>query len=361
MITILSIVSALFLLIIAFLIHRKSFSQGEYEDEIDPLPGTASSTDSQPGARPSDNYKCPEFEYTCLDDSISLIDGENMAAGLSHTLRQKIKTVTPVTSAAFEPLKLLDTPGSKGEQIAAVVATAPVFSSHVLKTVNSARFNLPSKVNCVGTAILVMGYHEFKKMVMAYDLKKFLPNAQDEFQLKAYNDLWLHSALVSTCAAYLGQNVFHRYEQELGTIGLLHDVGKNYLPLLKKKRPTAGLISSCIEEDAAYGFNHAILSSYVAQECNLSDTIVNAVYYHHHPQFFLPEKIPMDYRLPSFILCIADLICKAYGYHGKGKQIYPIREEYFEMYDIDLKSIFSKKLEMDLNRCRFTVESFMKS
>jgi len=73
----------------------------------------------------------------------------------------------------------------------------------------------------------------------------------------------MHSALVSTCAAYLGQNVFHRYEQELATIGLLHDVGKNYLPLLKKKRPTADVISSCIEEDAAYGFNHAILSSYV--------------------------------------------------------------------------------------------------
>lgn len=50
-----------------------------------------------------------------------------------------------------------------------------------------------------------------------------------------YNDLWMHSALVSTCAAYLGQNVFHRYEQVLGTIGLLHDVGKNYLPLFKKK------------------------------------------------------------------------------------------------------------------------------
>jgi len=182
MITILSIVGALFLLIIAFLINRKSCSQGEDEDEINPFPGTVSSTVSKPGARPSDNYEGPEFEYTCLDNSIFLIDGKNMAAGLSHTLRQKVKTMTPVTSAAFKPLKLLETPGTKGEQIAAVVATAPVFSSHVLKTVNSARFNLPSKVNCVGTAILVMGYHEFKKMVMAYDLKKFLPNTQDEAQ-----------------------------------------------------------------------------------------------------------------------------------------------------------------------------------
>lgn len=361
MTTFLIMAVALLLLVVAFFLNKKGSSAGGARSKADYLTRTTPAGVSKSRSMQADSHKSPEFEYAALNSTATPIDEKNMEAGTVEMLRQKIKTETPSTSAVFPLLRLLDIPETKGEQIGAVVATSPVFSEYVLKTVNSARFNLPSRVNSVGTAILVMGYHEFKKVIMAGNLNDFLPKFRDEAQLKEYNNLWLHSAMVSTCAAHLGQNVFRRYEQELGTIGLLHDIGKYYLPLLEKKRPAADVTSSCIEEDEIYGVNHAILSSYVAQECNLSETIVNAVYYHHYPQFFPPEHIPADYRLPSFIICLADLICKAYGYHGKGEHIYPIREEYFELYEMDLKSVFSKKLEKDINRCRFNVESFIKS
>lgn len=61
----------------------------------------------------------------------------------------------------------------------------------------------------------------------------------------------------------------------------------------------------------------------------------------------------------SFIICLADMICKAYGYHGKGEQILPIREEYFEMYDITLETIFSRNLERELEKSRNIVEAFI--
>lgn len=343
------ITAAFVLILLVFLFSKKSDSPQTYD--FDQFPGAAPSKKSHEG---------PEFKYTALDDGATLLDEQDLEKGVPDKLRTKVKDLTPATPSGLKVLNALKAPDIKGEQIAAVVTTSPVFSIHVLKMVNSGHFNLPSKVNSVGTAILVMGYHKFKKMAMAYDLDEILSKNQDLAEFQAYNDLWLHSAMVSTCAVYLGQNVFHRYEQELGTIGLLHDVGKYYLPLLEKKNPEIEEVLTCAHEEAAYGFNHAILSSYIAESCNLSDTIVNAIYYHHHPQFFPPEKIPLNYRLPSFIACLADLICKGYGYHGKGKQIYPIREEYFEMYDIDLESIYSRKLEKDLNRCRATVESFMK-
>lgn len=345
------IITALFLIVLAFLFNRKPAPHEEHDYGQDHFPGVVHT---------SAHHKGPEFEYADLNQSTTLIDEQNLDTGLPDTLREKVKSLTPKTPAGLRLLKFIKVPETKGEQIAAVVTTSPVFSIHVLRLVNSGHFNLPSKVSSVGTAILVMGYHQFKKRVMDYNLEDFLSRHPDDVELKAYNDLWFHSAMVSTCAAYLGQHVFRRYEQEVGTIGLLHDVGKYYLPLLEKKSPEIEPVSTCIEEDAAYGFNHALISSYVAEDCNLSDTIVNAIRYHHFPQFYPPEKIPLNYRLPSFICCLADLICKTYGYHGKGEQIYPIREEYFEMYDIDLKSIYSRKLEKALNRCRVTMESFMK-
>ncbi|WP_321494382.1 HDOD domain-containing protein [uncultured Desulfobacter sp.] len=308
---------------------------------------------------PLDDYKGPEVEYSCPDECLSLLSGKNIDEGLSDILRQKVRTLTPATPAGLKLLKFLRSHDTKPEQIARLVATSPIFSVHVLRTVNSPQFNLSSKVNSVGTAILVMGYHKFKKLVESCNLDDFLSEIQDEDLVRVYSRLWLHSAMVSTCAAYLGQNIFRRrYEQELPTMGLLHDIGKYYLPLFDKKNPAADGISSCIGNDAEYGFSHAILGSYIAEECNLPDVTVKAIYYHHHPLFFPPEKIPRAYRLPSFIICLSDLICKTYGHYGKGEQIYPIREEYFEMYDVDLKSIFSKTLEKSLNRCFSTVESF---
>ena len=348
-----TIVTALILIIIVFFVSRKM----GHDDDIDSFSVTV---------HPSQSYKIPEFEYTRPDAGLSaIIDGSNITGELSHALRRKIKTVTPATPAGIKLLRYLKAPDTRGEQIAAVVATSPIFSIHVLRTVNSPRSKSSSskstsKVNSVGMAILMMGYHEFKKLIMSCNLDDFLSRLKDKDLVEVYYNLWLHSAMVSTCAVHLGQHVFHRYQQELATMGLFHDIGKYYLPLFNDRRQAVAEGVSCIGRDAEYGFNHAILSSYVAEECNLPDTIVKAVYYHHHPQFFPPEKIPMDFRLPSFILCLADLICKAYGYHSKGEQIYPIREEYFEMYDINLKSVFSKKLEKSLSRCRSTVESFGK-
>ncbi len=324
---------------------------------------SSSKSDTEIGSIPVTAYQPPEFEYAGLDDSITLIGEEDIKGDLLDSLDETLKALTPPTTAAFKILKLLHNPNVKNEDLAAMVTTDPVFSANILKMVNSAYFNLPNKINSVGTAILFIGYNNFKVMVMKSNLQNSLPETQDEELKKQYNALWLHSSVVSTCAYYLGQTVFHQYEQELGTIGLLHDIGKYYLPLFTKNENAPDHAPSCIEEDASYGLNHTVLGSFIAREWHLGDMIANAIYYHHYPQFFPPEDIPREYRKLSFIICLANIICKAYGYHVSGGEIFPIREEYFDLYGVepDLAGIFSKKLEKDIEKARFAVESFMDS
>lgn len=361
MITFLSIVGALFLIIVAFfLVNGRSRSQGRYPNKIDSFSGTTSSSVSTPVSRPVDNYKGPEFEYAVLDERIFIKEKRELGDEVLKTIHQKLKTLTPPSSAAFKILKLIDDPNLKNKDLASIVTTDPVFSANVLKVVNSAYFQRPTEVTSVGTAILLMGYHNFRSMVLEYNLRDSLPKTRDEAQKQEYNNLWLHSTVVSACAFYLGQNVFHRHEQELATIGLLHDIGKYYLPLFEKIGKVPEGIFPCIGEDYVHGFNHADLGAYIAQDWRLPSGIASVIRYHHFPLFFPPELIPRDYRMLSFIICLADLICKGYGYHGKGEQVLPIREEYFEMYDIDLKTVFSKNLEKEIEKSRNTVEAFIR-
>ncbi|WP_321493451.1 HDOD domain-containing protein [uncultured Desulfobacter sp.] len=362
MVLTLCVAGSFVLLVIAFLLYsKKSRSADNVTELYDPMP-IRTSPDDGPVTMPgrTDDYKAPEFEYSVLKEGFCPAEKKDLGDELLNTIHQKLKTLTPPSSAAFKILKLIDDPHVKNKDLASIVTTDPVFSANVLKVVNSAYFNRPTEITSVGTAILFMGYHNFRSMVMEYNLRDVLPKTRDEAQKKEYNNLWLHSTVVSACAFYLGHNIFHHNGQELATIGLLHDIGKYYLPLFETKAHAPEGTSSCIEEDCLYGFNHADLGGYIAQEWRLPRGIASVIHYHHYPHFFPPEEIPREYRMLSFIICLADLICKGYGYHGKGEQILPIREEYFEMYDIDLKRICSKDLEEEIEKARYTVESFIK-
>ena len=351
-------------LIIAVLLCSKyGRSGGDFTHSPSPLPTTTGSSGDNipvPKSRKTDEYRPPEFEYTVLDDRLCPKDKKEVGDDMLTKIKEKLKTMTPPSSAAFKILKFIDDPNIKNEDLASVVATDPVFSASVLKVVNSAYYGRPTEVTSVGTAILLMGYHNFRSMVLEYNLHDSLPKIRNEAQQKEYNDLWLHSTVVSACAFYLGQNVFHRHEQELATIGLLHDIGKYYLPLFDKVGDLPEGVCSCVAEDCVYGLNHAQLGAYIADEWHLPQGITSVIRYHHFPHFFLPEQIPKGYCMLSFIICLADLVCRAYGYRGKSGTILPIREEYYEMYDIDLQTLFSKELEKEIEKSRKTVEAFMK-
>ena len=365
MVVSLIVAAGVIVLIIVLAVRGLNRSDGRTMDSFEQtspdLSPSAPMADLESELLPTDRQRRPEFEYTPLPESAGPYEGEDLSAELAGTIQEKLKTLTPPTSAAFKILKLLDNPNVKNEEIASVVSTDPVFSANVLKVVNSAYYSLPNKVSSVGSAILFMGYNTFKVMVMQHNLKDALPKTQNAQQKKEYNDLWLHSTVVSACAYYLGKKIFHQYEQELGTIGLLHDIGKYYLPLFEKKAGVPDHGSSCVAEALSYGVDHGVLGGYMAREWNLPEMIANAVHYHHYPQFFTPERIPNEYRQISFITCLADLVCKAYGYYGKGEQIYPILEDYFELYELDpgLNGIFSKELEKELEKARYAVEVFM--
>ena len=284
-----------------------------------------------------------EISYSPVTQGVSPKTLGEIDQNILRIVQGKIANVKPIPPNSMKLLDLLKNPFSNWSDIATAVSTNPLFSAKVLQAVNSAFFNLPEKVSSVGRAITLLGYNNVRSLVMD-DILETLTGKNKNESIDTYTKACIHSATVSACSGYLGKTIFHCSEYDLATIGLLHDIGKYFIstlepvsgalpeaPLWKIMRPRPPLV---ILEQKEYGVDHAVLGSMLADRWELSDTIKYGIEYHHYPSFMPPESIPSSYVMQSMILCLSDLICKALGYGTDEDEILPVRQEYYDMFNL---------------------------
>jgi HD-like signal output (HDOD) protein len=224
----------------------------------------------------------------------------------------------------------------------------------------------------VGRAITLLGYNNVRSLVLE-DVLETLAVKNQNNDTDAYVKACVHSAVVSACSGYLGKHIFHTSEYDIATIGLLHDIGKYFIPTLeplsdilpthplywlKTLRPRPPLV---IREQIEYGMDHTMLGSLLADRWELSDVIKYSIEYHHYPSFMPPESIPKPYLTQSFVICLADLICKALGYDTTDDEILPIRPEYYEMFGLSQNpiEISTPALTKEITNAYFTVKAYV--
>jgi HD-like signal output (HDOD) protein len=284
------------------------------------------------------------------------IEGETLKA-----IKEKISAIKPIPANYVKLLNLLRDPHSSPTEITTIVSTNPVFSAKILQTVNSPFFGLGQKVTSLGRAITLLGYNNVRTLVFQDSLTNSIPGLRKDAD--AYVNIWIHSAIVSVCAGYLGRELFRFSEYDTATMGLLHDIGKYFIGSLEKiSQPDSGL-PEIIQEEQQYRINHAALGSLIANSWKLSDSVVHAIEYHHYPSFLLPDAIPERYLKESFVVSLSDLIARALASQGQEGQLLAIKEDYYTMFHLspDLSGILSPALSKEIEKARVTVESYSKS
>jgi HD-like signal output (HDOD) protein len=302
-----------------------------------------------------------EIAYFPVPDGIfptghQTIDGEGL-----KTIKEKISAIKPIPANYVKLLNLLRDPHSNPAEITNIVSTNPVFSAKILQTVNSPFFGLGQKVTSLGRAITLLGYNNVRTLVVQDSLTNSLPGLRKDAD--AYVDIWIHSAIVSVCAGYLGRKLFKFSEYDVATMGLLHDIGKYFIRSLESvSQPDSGL-PEIIQEERQYRINHAALGSLIAAGWKLSDTVIHAIEYHHYPSFLPPDAIPERYLKESFVVCLSDLIAKALVSQEREEQILAIKDDYYKMFRLspDLSGIVSPALTKEIEKARVTVESYIKT
>ena len=367
------IVLAILVLVLIFLAFRKKEAPVSKRN----LPGKrvqrpAPRKDDSPGKEPDISEPgqkavleahliLPEITYFPVPDGLSptghqTIDGEALKA-----INEKISAIKPIPANYVKLLNLLRDPHSNPAEITTIVSTNPVFSARILQTVNSPFFGLGQKVTSLGRAITLLGYNNVRTLVVQDSLTNSFPGLRKDAD--AYVTIWIHSAVVSVCAGYLGRKLFQFSEYDVATMGLLHDIGKYFIRSLESvSQPDRGL-PEVIQEERQYRINHAALGSLIAAGWKLSDTVIHAIEYHHYPNFLPPDAIPQRYLKESFVVCLSDLIAKALGGQDQEEQILAIKDDYYKTFrlDPDLSGVVSSALLKEIEKARATVESYIKA
>jgi putative nucleotidyltransferase with HDIG domain len=258
-----------------------------------------------------------------LDEEAFEIEGENGVTTASITIPvgevhlEKLDLLTKQIVDEIEALpqfpdnivhlqKLINDPDSEISEIARRIATDPSLTADLLKTVNSAQFMLPNKVDNIADAVKMVGLRGLKNLLYSYGTEKILNFPEKK-------ELWEHAHRTAYYSYNLARN--RRLKKDLVDDayigGILHDMGKivfsNVHPMLIERIQefsTDKEIPGELFERLSAGYNHAEVGAKIAEKWNFPESLVAAIAHHHNPENSEAEFKPLVYTI-----YLANAIC----------------------------------------------------
>lgn len=175
-------------------------------------------------------------------------------------------------------------------EVAEIISQDVVLSAKVLRTVNSALFNLRSKVESLSQAIPLLGTSTIRSIVFAqgvYDA--FKPSAVDELFFERLNRHSIVCAKIvekllfewGACRRMVDQGIFCSFAHDLGKIILSMYAKDAWTQTLQAVYSGAGV--DIDQERHLIGVGHAEIAAYLLAVWGFSNEQVFAVAFHHDP------------------------------------------------------------------------------
>ena len=178
-------------------------------------------------------------------------------------------------------------------KVAELAKQDPSLVGVVLKTVNSAYYAFQSKVSDFQHAVLLLGFAQVYQLVVDVGVRNTMPKTAE------FRELQFHSMIVSLIAFEISQLCNVRKAVVMSTIGLLHDIGKSVILLLKRRHSKMSLLIDMLD--------HPKVGSLLLKEWNIPDEVSQSLQYRYYPEWLPPERIPEAWRENVTALYIAHL------------------------------------------------------
>lgn len=233
----------------------------------------------------------------------------------------------------------LEDPETAMQNVAQLVMQDPALSAKLIKIANSSFFHLKEKVTSIHKACSLLGLNLIKELSLSTSvLSSFTGTKQVVERYK----FWQHSVGVAICSRIISKDygVSPKQQDEIFTIGLLHDIGKlvneQYFP--KENNEILNLIASGMgyleAEKKIFGLTHAETGRWVAQFWNFDSKTIHSIAYHHAIDAGF-EFITERERLFLSIIHLADVIIKDLKFGSSGDQkkdsIHPKVSEFLDL------------------------------
>ncbi|MFH1673170.1 MAG: HDOD domain-containing protein [Pseudomonadota bacterium] len=271
------------------------------------------------GAQPAGTDKFHESSTNSDQNSPT----EDTAAKVDpHDLIKKNYIKLPSLSPIFNQInEAINNPRSSATQVAKIISNDSGLSAQLLKLVNSAFYNFPSKIDTISRAVAIIGTKQLSTLALGTCVTSaFQGVPSDLINMRSF---WEHSIACGIIARLISSYKNNINTERFFLAGLLHDLGRliiyKYLPAQAKQallraRKTNNLLYKTEKE--IMGFNHTVMGSILLKEWKLPVILENTIRHHHSPE-------ASQMSLETSIIHLSDIVTNALGIGTSGEQLVP--------------------------------------
>lgn len=276
--------------------------------------------------------------------------------GIRKDITRAIQNAPLPSATATRLIQLISQAEYDLDEVLEVIKTDTGMTSHILRVVNSAAFNLLKPVNTIDRAVIYIGAWEILEIGLM-NLSSFLKDKKlTGYQAEA-RDLWRHDLRTAIAARELTRRSTMEIYPELAfTAGLLHDIGKIVLSdffSLAASNQALDLeqkenMDFILHEKNLLGIDHAEAGAELAEIWKLPGSLQAAIQHHHHP-----SRADQIYKPLVFLIHLADILAMMDGY-GSGVDVlqYSLDPSYLQYYNFtsDEISMVQFKVEEEFQK-----------
>jgi len=204
-------------------------------------------------------------------------------------VRAHILRMSGLSTTAMKVLRTCNEPNTCANDLNRVISLDPVLTGRVLQLINSAYYALPSKVNSLTRAIILLGINTVKNVVLSFAIFETF-SKRDTFRVFTADEFWAHSLSTAAAAKLLASSagVPLSEREDFFVAGLMHDIGKiplnhlfpdAYREAAQSARGSGQGMRSA--EEASIGTDHCRVGLMIARKWQLSEALTGALAHHH--------------------------------------------------------------------------------
>ena len=226
-----------------------------------------------------------------LTSYMNTIHKRNKEHASSELIQNIIKKIPKIPSHTYAILSKLMSEDVSVQEITESIQKDSSLVGIILKTVNSSYYGLSQKISDVHHAIMYLGFNNIYHLILNQSVR----NAMDGSP--GFDNIQSHSTLISIISHQISTLSKKSKPMTMMATGLLHDIGKSVIFLLKSKYPNV--------QDLFEMLDDAALGSSLLQSWGLPEQIFHVVENHRVPEFCPPTHLQVPYKEDIAILYVA--------------------------------------------------------
>lgn len=223
---------------------------------------------------------------------------ESISKTARSFLRNEIKHLPLVPSAAIKLLELAKDDNAGLEDLSRIIETEPTLAVKILQNVNSAAYGLSNNVTSISRAVNLLGFSAVRQLaldLLFYDNlinNRINNNTVKNNATQKFDPLffWQHCLFVALLSKGIASALHHPNPDLVYTAGLIHDIGKIVLEAYGRMTYSEFISTLSNSENPIienerrfFGITHVEIGHVFCLEWQLPEPITAVVACHHNP------------------------------------------------------------------------------